>query len=804
MKALKRVTQATMWLLIVAAGSLNLALAQQGATVAPVPLPPAPPVAAPTASPTPSVTTVTTVTMPAATETVTVAAEKTAEGIPASDTVSMEVTDAKIQDILRALAAMRPGTQIIMTPDVQGNVSFSLKEAPWELALKLVTESNGFQYTRVGENIFKVSKLSAQATAEVTIELLEKSDVARVPDEDAIRLALVLRPTAQLPPALAREELARNPQRFVKLLQVENRPAIEVVTALARKANLNFTSAVGKVEVASAVPAGVPGAAIAAPPGGAPVTLSLRYLSIEDAMKLVAAQGGLQCLQQSGVWTVKLMPAQATPQEPLKMETLQVQFLPVDEELVKMLTKFLTERGKVSANKNKIIIRDTAESIENVRNALAIMDTPTPQVVIEARFFSLNKGDDKNLGLDWSSLGKDGVAISGTPLSNYQQNVKGTYTSSTGNGPNTSGATASSSISTDVATGAVTGAVTNGTTSAIQATSEILRQKTVENVHSAILDVAQFGTVLHALVATLKAKQLSNPKVVVSSDQQATIHIGDQTPIIKSTTQQSGGTGGALQTFELDPDYGGEMVQEEQLLAGGTKTTSEKRSYTARKGYLDLGTKLTVAPSVKTEDQIYIKVVPQLTTLVRYETYGTGISLVRYPVLFSTEVRTEFTIRSGQTIAIGGLVSEQESVNEKHVPFLGSIPLIGRLFSYEAVSKSETETIIFLTVKVVSAERLTGASAIPVRAKMVSEELDRIMKEDAAGAEFNPDQVRTEMLKQKAADEEAKRPFWQAKKAAPAAEIVPATKATAAPTVPAVAPAAVAAPAAATAGTEAK
>ena len=727
MKALKRATHATMWLCIVVAGSLNIATAQQGFPGAPAPLPPAPQATMPGTGPaTPGVTAPSAaITTPAAT------AEVSAEGTPASDTVSMEVTDAKIQDILRALAAMRPGTQIIMTPEVQGNVSFSLKEAPWELALKLVTESNGFQYTRVGENIFRVSKLSTQGAAEVTIELLEKSDVSRVPDEDAVRLALVLRPTAPLPPALAREELARNPQRFVKLLQVENRPAIEVVTALARKANLNFTSAIPKADVAAAAPG-----AVAAFPAGAPVTLSLRYLSIEDAMKLVAAQGGIQCIQQSGVWTVKPLAAQATPQEPLKMETLQVQFIPVDDELIKTVQKFLTERGKVSSNMNKISIRDTAESIENVRTMLALMDVPTPQVVIEARLFQITEDASRELGFKRS----DGT-VGSFNLGNTQ--------ASAGIGRTHSRNDELKILPT--------------TTSLLASGSSLQNLSSNSNtaILGAVLDMSAFNSTLMALNSTNGVRALSNPKITVSSDQQATINIGRERPIIKQTVQYST-TGPNTFTYELDGDFGGETVSEEQLLPSGGKTTTQTKTYTSRKGYLNIGTKLAVMPSVKTEDQIYVKVVPELTSQDGEDVqFGTGATAVFYPKLKSTRVKTEFTIRSGQTIAIGGLVDDQMIKTKQSMPGLSSIPLIGALFTYTSESKVKVETLIFLTVTMVPTEKLHTTVGLPIRSTGVVEELDRIKKEDQNGAEYDQERTRTEVKRTAEAQAEKDRPWWK-------------------------------------------
>jgi len=624
---------------------------------------------------------------------------------PVDDMITMTVSDAKIQDVLRSLAAMRPGTNILMGPDVQGTVSFALKDVTWDMAIQLITESNGFQATREGENIYRIHKPEPKAKADITIELLNKSDVAQMSAEDLIKMVSGGRGGADIKLEDIRNQVMQNPSRYIKSLQVENRTAIEIVSTLAKKGNLNFAfSSEGVRPPISGTPTtGSPAPATTSTPALPPVSINLKYISVVDAISLVAAQGGLSCIQQNGVWVVKPMPPQQLQQEPQKTMTFEVKFLPLDDDLIKLCQKLLSSKGTASAGKNKIlVVRDTADGIEAVRQALEVMDRATPQVVIEARFFELQNVDSRNLGINWNAL-------------------KGVDTSK---------------ITLDVTVPPAT--------------------LVEEDFRSTILDVSNFGVILSALQDNSNAKQLSNPKIVVSSDQQATIHIGDQIPIVKSTTTSSSG-GTPLTTFELDGDYGGETIQEEQLAAtpGGQQKSGNSRSYITKKGYLDLGTRLTVAPSVKTEEEIYIRVVPELTSLTQMELFGVGSNEVSYPKLFTTRVRTEFTIRSGQTIAIGGLVNERVNDIDRYVPGLGSIPLVKHLFKYESKEITQTETIIFLTVKIVPGESLTASSGIPIRATLVQKELERILEEDKQGAEYSPKRAR-EILDKIAQDAKGK------------------------------------------------
>lgn len=659
---------------------------------------------------------------------------------PAEKPVEMSVVNENIKAVLMDLQNRRPGAQFIIDPDVEGKVTFSLPPTSWDAALKLITETNGLRVARIDANIYRISKGAVAGKNDITVDLLTKADVAEMPDEDAQRLAAILRPMVPLTPAMAREELAKAPQKFVKVIQVENRPALEVVRMLATKAGLNFTCA---ADLSATAPAALPPGAPAAT-AAQPISLHLSYLSVEEAMKLVASQGGLLCLLQGGVWTVKPMPAQMTPVEPLKTETFQVQFLPVDDDLIKTLQKFLTERGKISFNKNKIVVRDTAESIENVRNTLAVMDTPTPQVVIEARLFQITEDAAKELGFKRT----DGTF--------------GTFNLGT------SGASAGiGHTHAETASPVLPGSLPVGT--AIN--------HSYGGIVGAVLDLSAYNSTLMALNQTNGVHALSNPKITVSSDQQATINIGRERPIIKQTVQQGTGAGGtAVVTFELDGDFGGETVQEEQLLPSGVKQTQTSKTYTTRKGYLSIGTRLSVMPSVKNEDQIYVKVVPELTSEDGDDIqFGTGAYAVKYPKLKSTRVKTEFTIRNGQTIAIGGLVDDQLLTTKQTVPVLGSIPLIGRLFSYSKTQKTKVETLIFLTVTLVPTEKLHTTVGLPIRSTALVDEVDRIKKEDLEGAAYDQERTRKEVKTAAEAEAKSDCPWWK-KSAKKTEDAAPAPK----------------------------
>jgi len=116
-----------------------------------------------------------------------------------------------------------------------------------------------------------------------------------------------------------------------------------------------------------------------------------------------------------------------------------------------------------------------------------------------------------------------------------------------------------------------------------------------------------------------------------------------------------------------------------------------------KNGYLETGISLIVAPVVKTDDMIEATIQPKLVRNLNQDKTVTleGGFQNSWPRIAMKEITTKFTLRSGQTVAIGGLTDTTDSKTVKKIPLLGDIPLIGKyLFSHTADTKRQVETII--------------------------------------------------------------------------------------------------------------
>jgi type III secretion protein C len=85
------------------------------------------------------------------------------------------------------------------------------------------------------------------------------------------------------------------------------------------------------------------------------------------------------------------------------------------------------------------------------------------------------------------------------------------------------------------------------------------------------------------------------------------------------------------------------------------------------------------------------------------------------PIVTRTEIRTEATVREGESLLIGGISVESDSRGRSGLPGLSRIPVLGALFRHDEVKTSRSERLFLITPKVVTLDR-TRAQAAPAPA----------------------------------------------------------------------------------------
>lgn len=112
--------------------------------------------------------------------------------------------------------------------------------------------------------------------------------------------------------------------------------------------------------------------------------------------------------------------------------------------------------------------------------------------------------------------------------------------------------------------------------------------------------------------------------------------------------------------------------------------------------YRDVGIKLKVTPHVSQSDTIKLELeqeIQEVTDFLEQNLGGTGFTV---PLISNRDVRTTITVKDGQTLMIGGLISKRTTETLRKVPILGDIPLIQNLF--RELRKEEAKTTLFISL----------------------------------------------------------------------------------------------------------
>jgi general secretion pathway protein D len=171
---------------------------------------------------------------------------------------------------------------------------------------------------------------------------------------------------------------------------------------------------------------------------------------------------------------------------------------------------------------------------------------------------------------------------------------------------------------------------------------------------------------LQALSTQGKTNVLASPHIMAADNREAKIQIGKQVPIV---TDVISGVSAATQTVQ----------------------------------YKDTGVILKIKPTINDSGLVSMELSQEVSDFV-FQAIGTNT----FPVFTKREASTYLVAQDGQTIVIGGLISENKGRTRSGLPFLSKIPILGYLFGYTDDTFDRTEIILLLTPKVVRNQTEAG------------------------------------------------------------------------------------------------
>ena len=266
----------------------------------------------------------------------------------------------------------------------------------------------------------------------------------------------------------------------------------------------------------------------------------------------------------------------------------------------------------------KVIVVTDAETAKHISQVITNLDRPAPQVLIKVVFVEATYTKSLDLG------------------------VEGSYVKNIGNSQ------------TSVVNQAF-GLASAGTATPGAGIYQILG--------------SDFQATIRAIAQAGKAEILSRPSILARNNQQATISLGQEVPLVTNTR------------FDT--------------LGNQINTVS----------YRNVGIILQVTPFISSDGMVEMVVSPQTSELADRSQWvpisSGGGSSTAAPVINSRAADTVVIVPDGQTAVIGGLMQKADQRNDSKVPFLGDIPLLGNLFKRKVTSNTRTELLIFLTPHIV-------------------------------------------------------------------------------------------------------
>lgn len=349
----------------------------------------------------------------------------------------------------------------------------------------------------------------------------------------------------------------------------------------------------------------------------------------------------------------------------------------VAEDLAKVLmnipkdTKAPDQKGKspllskdvqVTADKatNTLIITANKNDYKVLEDVIKSLDVSRPMVYIEALIMEVSATKDFQVGVEWRGI-KDTGATSGFPDSGTAAFIS---SGTTGLIPSATIGTSGASLS------GLPGGFAMGILGA--------------GINIGGVAFPSIGAVLQAFRGDSDVSVLSTPQLMTVDNEEAEINVSQNIPYITRQDTSSNIT----------------------TTAGGINYSSYE--------YKDVGVKLNITPHINEENMVRLKLEQTVSNVVS-ATNKDGVAL---PTTLKREAKTVVVVKDRETIVIGGLLSDNNSVNTSKVPCLGNIPILGWLFKTMSEKREKTNLYVFLTPHIVRTQEDAAAIYNDKRSEM--------------------------------------------------------------------------------------
>ena len=329
-----------------------------------------------------------------------------------------------------------------------------------------------------------------------------------------------------------------------------------------------------------------------------------------------------------------------------------------DQGLLPIISRRLSRRGsiEVDGRSNTLIITDVKENIDAIRQLVAILDQPEPQVEIETRIVIAQRNFSRDLGAQLSlgvaNFGRAGLgSFSSLPATTPQ----GSGSGSGGSGGGSGSGSGSGGQSTGIPSGPNPFSVFGGLAGTPQPTNNLAAAaaSTVIGLTTGLFGSAQISALITLAESRGQAKTVATPRVTALNNRPAQIESGSQIPV--QTTQAASGTAVVTTTFVSVP------------------------------------LRLSITPQITDAGTVVLRVT------IENNTINTGIAVGGVPGIDTQRMQSEVLVPDGGTTVMGGVLADTEGEAQQRTPGLASIPVLGNLFKRKLTTRQNSEILFFIT-----------------------------------------------------------------------------------------------------------
>jgi type II secretory pathway component GspD/PulD (secretin) len=446
---------------------------------------------------------------------------------------------------------------------------------------------------------------------------------------------------------------------LVPLIVIDDVPLLDAVKNLARQAGLNY----------------LPDPKLSQATNQPNVTMRLENVTAQDALVAVLETYNLQIVHDPRVKIARVTLKDPKAPDPLFSKIIQLKYIQPTN-IVDILKRSLSKESQVMGDPrtSQLIVVTTEKEFPAVEEIIAKLDTATRQVLIEAQLWETAQNPRSVKGIDWAgTFAEQHVSWGNARLDASKSSVTVMRPGTPREVPTPSGGTTTFTPKSETQEKLV---YTPGSGITVDTLKGL-------NPSTAFLNADGLQAVISFFNTLNDTEIVATPRAVTLDNQAAMLSVTRAFPIFKITPGSANSPAGS-------------EIQ-----------------------YTNLGTILNVTPHITANSNISLRVLPEVSDVAAVDRQVVNGFENTANIYAIRRMETHVMIPSGNTLVLGGLISDRTAHAQNKVPLLGDIPYLGQwLFHKSDKQRDKANLVIFITPTIVGEEDFQLASTDFLQTKM--------------------------------------------------------------------------------------